>query len=117
MSKKKSGALQFTAEDCRKKSKQLKKRCDYTKIAEAIGQINIQIKESVACGEIKVKIGRTFDDNALPVLIYVYDWEEGSSVHLNAPEWTIIEQQLNDAGFTVDIDERTEYINLSWEEK
>ena len=114
MSKKKSGVLQFTAEDCRKKGKQLKKRCDYTKIAEAIGQINIQIKESIACGEVKVKIGRTFDDNMLPVLIYVYDWEEGSSVYLSAQEWDIIEQQLSGAGFTVDINERTDYINLSW---
>lgn len=117
MSKKKNGALQFTAEDCRKKSRQLKKRCDYAKITEAIGQINIQIKESLACGETKVKIGRTFDDNILPVYIYAYNWEEGSSVLLSASEWDMIAQQLNNAGFTVDIDERTEYINLSWEEK
>ena len=117
MSKKKSGVLQFTAEDCRKEGKRLKKRCDYTKIAEAIGQINVQIKEYLACGETKVKIGRSFDDNVLPILIYTYNWEKEDSVHLSDPEWVIITQQLNDAGFTVNIDERTEYINIGWEEK
>lgn len=114
MSKNKSGVLQFTAKDCRKKGKQLKKRCDYTKIAEAIGQINIQIKMSLACGETKVKIGRTFDDNIFPVLIYTYNWEQDDSIFLSNPEWSIIAQQLNDADFTVNVDERTEYINLSW---
>ena len=114
MSKKKSGVLQFTAEDCRKESKRLKKRCNYTKIAEAIGQINIQIKMSLACGETKIKIGRTFDNNVLPVLIYTYNWEQEDSILLSTPEWSIIAQQLNDAGFTVNVDERTEYINLSW---
>lgn len=117
MSKKKSGVLQFTAEDCRKESKRLKKRCDYTKIAEAIGQINIQIKMSLACGETKVKIGRMFDSNMLPILIFTYDWEKEDSVYLSDPEWVIIARQLNDAGFTVNTDERTEYINISWEEK
>lgn len=117
MSKKKSGILQFTAEDCRKKGERLKKRCDYTKIAEAIGRINVQIKEYLACGETKVKIGRFFEDNALPVLVYTYNWEKEGSVHLSDPEWVIIAQQLSDAGFTATIDERTEYINLSWEEK
>lgn len=114
MSKKKSGVLQFTAEDCRKESKRLKKRCDYTKIAEAIGQINVQIKMSLAYGETKIKIGRTFDDNVLPVLIYTYNWEKEDSIFLSTPEWSIIAQQLNDADFTVNVDERTEYINLSW---
>ena len=114
MSKKKSSVLQFTAEDCRKESKRLKKRCNYTKIAEAIGQINIQIKMSLTCGETKIKIGRTFDNNVLPVLIYTYNWEQEDSILLSTTEWSIIAQQLNDAGFTVNVDERTEYINLSW---
>lgn len=114
MSKKKSGVLQFAAEDCRKEGKRLRKRCDYTKIAEAIGQINVQIKEYLACGETKVKIGRSFDDNVLPILIYTYNWEQEDSILLSTPEWSIIAQQLNDAGFTVNVDERTEYINLSW---
>ena len=114
MSKKKNGVLQFTAEDCRKKGKRLKKRCDYTKIAEAIGQINIQIKESLVCGGTEVQIGRFFDDNVLPVLIYTYHWEKEDSVPLSKSEWDMIVQQLNNSGFTVTIDEHTRYIDLSW---
>ena len=117
MSKKIDGALKYTAKDCRKKNKQVKRRCNYIKITEAIGQINIQIKMSLACGETKIRIGRILDDSMLPVLIFTYDWEQTDSVHLSDPEWFIIAQQLNDAGFTVNINERAEYINLSWEEK
>ena len=117
MSKKKSGVLQFTAEDCRKKGRRLKKRCDYAKIVEAIDRINVQIKMSLAEGETKIKIGRTFNENIFPVLIYTYAWEKENSVFLSRLEWDILVKRLIDVGFTVDIDERTEYINLSWEEK
>ena len=114
MSKKKNGILQFTAEDCRKKSEQLKKRCDYAKIAKAIGEINTYIKEYLTCGQTKVRIGRIFNDNLLPVLIYSYNWEEVDSIHLSNPEWHIIVQQLNDADFTVNTDKQADHITLSW---
>lgn len=114
MSKKKSGILQFTAEDCRKKSEQLKKRCDYAKIAKAIGEINTYIKEYLTCGQTKVEIGRVFNDSVLPVLIYAYNWEDVDSMYLSGPEWYIIVQQLNDVGFTVHTDEQSNRIALSW---
>lgn len=114
MSKKKKGVLQFTAKDCRKKNEQLRERCDYTKIAKAIGEINTHIKEYLADGETEVRIGRILNNNVLPVLIYTYDWEHEDSKHLSDPEWGIIVRQLNDAGFTINIDERSDYINLSW---
>lgn len=114
MSKKKNGVLQFTAKDCRKKTEQLKKRCDYAKIVKAIGEINAHIKGYLACGQTRVKIGRIFNDDALPVLIYSYDWEDVDSIYLSDPEWHIIVQQLNDAGFTVNTGKQTDYINLSW---
>lgn len=114
MSKKKNGVLQFTAEDCRKKSEQLKKRCDYIKIAKAIREINAHIKEYLADGQTEVRIGRIFNDSVLPILIFAYNWENEISGHLSNPEWRIIEQQLKDAGFAVNIDERGDYINLSW---
>lgn len=111
MSKKKNGVLQFTAEDCRKKSEQLKERCDYSKIAKAIGEINTSIKEHLTCGQTKVRIGRIFNDNLLPVLIYSYNWGD---IRLSNPEWHIIVQQLNDDGFTVKTDKQSDHITLSW---
>ena len=114
MSKKKNSILQFTAEDCRKKSEQLKKRCDYAKIAKAIREINAHIKEYLTCGYTEVRIGRVFNDNVLPILIYAYNWEDVDSMHLSDSEWHIIIQQLNNAGFAVNIDEQADYISLSW---
>ena len=113
MSKKKNGVLQFTAEDCRKKNEQLKKRCDYTKIAKAIGEINAHIKEYLSWGQTKVNIGSIADDNALPVLIYAYEYA-ASDGRLSDSEWRIVEQQLKDAGFIVSIGEHGRYITLSW---
>lgn len=114
MSKKKNGVLQFTAEDCRKKSEQLKKRCDYAEIAKAIGEINAHIKEYLTCGQTRVGIGHIFNDDALPVLIYPYNWEDVDSIRLSNPEWHIIVQKLNSAGFAVNTDERADSIILSW---
>lgn len=114
MSKKKKGILQFTAKDCRKKNEQLKKRCDYAKIAKAIREINAHIKEYLTDGCTKVEIGRIFNDNVLPVLIYAYNWEDVDSVHLSDPEWHIIVKQLNDAGFTVNTSKQADRILLSW---
>lgn len=113
MSKKKNGVLQFTAEDCRQKNEQQKKRCDYTKIAKTIGEINAHIKEDLSYGQAEVKIGRIYEGNVFPILIYAYDYEECDG-HLTDSEWRIVEQQLKDAGFTVNIDERNDNITLSW---
>lgn len=113
MSKKKNGVLQFTAQDCRKKSEQMKKRCDYTKIAKAIGEINAHIEEYLSWGRTEVNIGSISNDNVLPVLIYAYDYA-ASDWRLSDSEWRIIEQQLKNAGFVVGIGEYGDRINLRW---
>lgn len=113
MSKKKNGVLQFTAEDCRQKNEQQKKRCDYTKIAKAIGEINAHIKEYLSWGQTEAKIGSLYEGRVFPILIYAYDYA-GCDGHLTDSEWRIIEQQLKDAGFAVNISERGDHITLSW---
>lgn len=63
MSKKTKGILKYIAKDCRKNIERLEGRLDYDKISEAFGEINAQIKEALACGELSVKVGRTFSNS------------------------------------------------------
>ena len=114
MSKKTKGFLKYTAKDCRKNIERLEGRLDYDKISEAFGEINAQIKEAMICGEFSAKVGRTFSDSVLPVLVFSCDWDKDDSIFITNKEWAIIVKMLNDAGFTVKEDKDSSYLSIRW---
>ena len=114
MSKRTKGILKYTAKDCRKSIERLEGRLDYDKISEAFGEINAQIKEALTCGELSAKVGRTFSNSALPVLVFTCDWDKDDSIFINNKEWAIIVKTLNDAGFTVKEDKNSSYLSVGW---
>lgn len=114
MSKKTKGILKYTAKDCRKNIERLEGRLDYDKISEAFGEINAQIKEALTDGEFSVKVGRTFPNSVLPVLVFSCDWDKDDSIFITNKEWAIIVKTLNDAGFTVKEDKNSSYLSIRW---